>query len=328
MDEPSRRSSRLFLAAAVGIAIGAGAVGFFVGKASRQATVRPEPPPGHTPPQPRVVTPEIVPQPLGRSVLILAAAAAADRFSGGSATAGPAIAGQPFELHLPFGCRGPSAPGSTARRRWRIDPRSQALRVHVERDRWEPEEWAAQVQRGSDIEAIEGFSIERPWTSAETCPARPTTPAPADQPDGHAAAASEGNGLGAQSAATPAIAAIEVPSAPEGTLGIAQIHTVGESRISRRGERPFEAVERLAGEAFDGSQGLSIRLRGRIAPASASPPILCHAGRSAFQRPVCLIVAQFDEIAIENPATGKIIATWDVSSQGRSSEPAPEARER
>jgi hypothetical protein len=126
---------------------------------------------------------------------------------------------------------------------------------------------------------MEGFWIAQPWTSREACP-RATVTGPRDE-----------------------------------TLGVARIFTPDQSRVGRRDGKPYQAVETIAPDALDLSQGLRLRLRGRLAAAPGGGPVLCRAQDGA--RPVCLIIAEFSEVAVENPATGQVIATWDVATQRR-----------
>jgi len=292
MEEPSRRASRLTIAGATIALIAAGTGGFLLGRGTGEPP--PAPPktiPAPTPsPTPKPVLPVVQP-PLGRAELIAAAASAADAFASGrplpeSVTA---FAGRDFDLRLPFGC--PGAPQAlSGGLSLEYGEGAEALRVRAEPVSWAPEDWlpappedAPEAEPRAD--AIEGFWIARPWTSSEACP--PADPA---APAGQAA-----------------------PGAPEQTLGIAQIFSPDDSRVGRRDGEAYQAVERIAPDAVNLSQGLHLRLRGKLASAPGNGPVLCRA--SAGARPVCLIVAAFDQVAIENPATRTTIATWDVYNQ-------------
>jgi hypothetical protein len=85
--------------------------------------------------------------------------------------------------------------------------------------------------------------------------------------------------------------------------------------VGRRDGKAYEAVESVAPDALDLSRGLRLRLRGKLARAPGAGPVLCRAPGGA--RPVCILSATFDEVAIENPATGATLATWDVATQTR-----------
>lgn len=50
--------------------------------------------------------------------------------------------------------------------RWRYDEAAGALRIHVAPATWSTAEWS---RDSATLEAMEGFWIERPWSSAETC---------------------------------------------------------------------------------------------------------------------------------------------------------------
>lgn len=296
MAEPSRRTSRLTIAGAALALIAAGAGGFALGRGSVEA---PAVPPAAKPaaPAPAPALPTVQP-PLARADLIAAAARAADAFAAGRPLPQELaeLVGREFELRLPFGCsagpEGGSGPPQAV-----YDPAEGVLRVRAEPVRWAPEEWLPRAAGATEVagdaaaaapaETIEGFWVARPWTSSEVCP-----------PEGPVSAAGS-----------------VVPGAPEQTLGIARIFTPEGSRVGRRDGKAYEAVERVAPEAFDKRSGLQLRLRGKLARASGASPVMCRAQGGA--RPVCLLVAEFDEVAIENPASKATIATWDVSSQIR-----------
>lgn len=294
MAEPSRRASRLTIALATLALIAAGAAGFALGRESaRSADTVPaaSPPVPAAPPKPIAVLPADQP-PLARSELIAAAARAADAIAAGQGLPKEVteLAGREFDLRLPFGCPGAPATGSPVLSA-EYDESAEALRVRAEPVSWAPEEWLTSPPGGGEaaesVDAIEGFWIARPWTSSEACP--PATPAP---PAGQAE-----------------------PAEAEQTLGIAQIFTAESSRVGRRDGEAYQAVEPVAAGALDVSRGLQLRLRGKLARAPGGAPILCRAASGT--RPACLVIVALDQVAIENPATGAALATWDVSSQSR-----------
>lgn len=281
MGEPSRRSSRLMI---VGIAIGlfgAASGGFLLGRGDPPAppvTGRPHPSavPAPAPARPRVK--------LSRGDLILAASRAADAYAAGQPLPPQVaeLAGHEFELRLPFAC--PSTPQAGAGAlSASYDADAGALRARAEPVIWAAGEWLARSvpEPGAEnpAEVIEGFWVPRPWTSSEICP-----------PAGDGGVA-------------------DAPA--ETTLGIAQIFTAGDSRLGRRNGKAYEAVERVSAEALDLTRGLQLRLRGKLAQAPSGAPVLCRALGNG--RPVCLLVASLDQIAMENPATDETFATWDVS---------------
>ncbi len=296
MAEPSRRASRLTIALATLALIAAGAGGFALGRNSAGTLAAPPaapPPAPAAPPEPIAVLPADQP-PLARAGLIAAAARAADAFAAGQKlpTELTELAGRDFDVRLPFNCPGGPPAGSSGLSA-EYDNTAEALRVRAEPVSWSPEEWLARAAGGGEaagkVDAIEGFWIARPWTSSEACP--PATPAP---PAGQAE-----------------------PAEAERTLGIAQIFTTESSRVGRRDGEAYQAVEPVTAGALDVSLGLQLRLRGKLARAPGGAPILCRA--ASGMRPACLVIVALDQVAIENPATGATLATWDVSSQSRGS---------
>jgi len=294
MEEPSLRTSRQAIALGTLVALLLGGVGFFVGRGTGPApdslpTAQPEP----------IVTPpaELLTGPLMRADLLWLAGTAADAFAGGgpSPEALQTNAGRRFDLRLPFGCGGP-APANAASG-WTYDERSGTLRVFTRPERWNATEWADGDEAA--IERIEGFWIDRPWTSSENCP--PLTIQPV----------SETEAAGGVEAETPAPAALPA-------LAIGQIYTRESARGGRREGDAFQTVARVTRDALNTSQGFRLRLRGRLTNAIGAQPVACRAESSA-QRPVCLITVTIDEAAIENPATGQTLATWNLSQRDSTS---------
>lgn len=315
MVEPTRRSSRQFIAAATLSGLALAALGFALGRSTaeeaRQAPVpiaTPAPPP---PPDLPIVRP-----PLGRADLIAAAAQAADAFAAGQPLpeAVARIAGRSFEIRLPFGCPG-EAQSEDVPLGWQYDAEDRALRVRAQPTLWPVEIWAPQAPSeeadGPAVEAVEGFWIARPWTTSEACPptgsASPTPPVstPAE------ASVQPGEAESTESASPSAPPELD----PEQTLGVAQFFGPESSRVGRRDGQPYRAVVRVEPEALNLSQGLRLRLRGTVSNAPNGAPVLCQARGNA--RPLCLVSVTFDQVAVENPGTDATIATWDVASQIR-----------
>jgi hypothetical protein len=205
---------------------------------------------------------------------------------------------QRFEIYLPFGCDGPSPAGGNSASGWRYDNATSSLRVSVASVVFEPGDWLGEAGKGvsdealpSEGEGIEGFWVSRPWSSSETC----------KQP--------------VAAAGTPLSEAVVLPGQ---TLGLAQIFTPDDPRTSRRGGKPYETVSRSNLKALDIDQGLRLRLRGRIARFPNGAPVRCRQPGGREQRPICLIAVTFDEVAIDNPATGETIATWPAAIHAKS----------
>jgi hypothetical protein len=295
MEEPSPRTSRLALAAAVAAAVLIGGAGFLLGR-------------GTAPPRTQIVeAPQPAPESeswlsgvLGRAGLIALASSAADAAASGRPP-DPAVVqaeGRRFELRLPFGCAGEAAEDSDESMRWQYDADSETLRIVVAPEEWSADYWWPDVEEPG-VDAVEGFWLERPWTASETCPQR------ADE-------------LASGRAATPKADAdaAEEEGAGERTLALGQIfYTEGPRRGRRQGD-PYQAVVRVSRDALDSSQGFRLKLTGRLARNLREAPVWCRQVGSARSRPVCLVSVIVDEIAIENPSTGEIIAQWTFTGRG------------
>lgn len=293
MIEPSPRVSRLVVASAVAAIIVLGGGGFLLGR----ATV-PEPPtPFVAAPAPAPVgTPttheKTIVRDLVRADIVALANAAADAASSGAALPKDVSGadGRRFRIYLPFGCDGPAPADSDTLLRWRYDAGTSSLRVSVASVAWDPAEWLStkdsvqsEDEANATSESLEGFWISRPWSSLEMC--KRATPS---------AVRSGG----------------EAVTLPGQTLGLVQIFTEDDSRTARRSGKPYESVIRTDLKDLKIEQGLRVRLDGRISHFPDGPTVRCRQPAGAEQRPVCLIAVSFDDVAIENPATGETVATW------------------
>lgn len=283
MHEPSPRSSRLAIAGSLAALFIAGGGGFLLGRATQ-----PEPPVPTISPTPAATPSPAATRPaaervLARADLIAFGNAAADAAASDASAPVPggAASGQRFDISLPFGCDGPAPEGSDAALQWRYDSKASTLRIRAEPANWAAADWWSAVPAG--VEGLEGFWIARPWSSRESC--------------------SSGGAIAAPSGT-------ESITVPGQTLGLAQLVTTSTPRQLRRNGRPYESVTRVAADALDLDGGLRLRLRGRIAQFPEGRTVRCTQRGGREQRPVCLIAATFDEVAIENPATGETIATW------------------
>ena len=282
MQEPSVEKSRFVIVGVLIAALAFGAAGFIIG---RTTAARPEPAPvaasGPTP----AATPDSDGV-LRRADLIALAQTAADALTSGEDARVPIAAteGQRFALVLPFGCSGPSETGPAMR--WNHDENSQTLRITVEPTSWAPDQWG--LDERAPFEVAEGFWIARPWSSSESCPP-----------------------IGA--AVPPTTESVTLPGQ---TLAIAQFFTDAGNRDARRDGQPYETVQRAPAGSFDGTGGFLLRVTGRIAKVPGAGLVHCVQPAGAEQRPVCVIGARLDEVAIENPATGEVIASWPIETSG------------
>lgn len=288
MEEPSPRSSRLALAGAALAVIVVGGGGFLLGRMTTQRE-----PVAIAPPVAAPVL-KAAPEPvssgvLGRADLLALAAAAADAAAAGR-DPGSAMAqadGRRFELRLPFGCNGPAAQDSEAAMRWRYDAKARALRISVEPVTWVAQDWW-QSEIPASVEAIEGFWIDRPWTSSEACP---------------------------ELSGQPAAGGAEPVTLPERTLALGQIFFAGGGRGAKREGKPYEAVIRIAEREPQAAKGFRVRISGRIARAGGVGPVRCRQSAGAEQRPICLVTVVMDEVAVENGATDETLATWRLGGR-------------
>lgn len=234
------------------------------------------PAPVPIPAAPSPVTP-IVPAPpiditLQRADLIRLASAAADAASGGPAVK-EMLEGKRFVIRIPFGCGTFDSEEERAfNARYTAEDRT--LRIRVQPKDWTEIPWVAAELERREADRAEGFWVPRPWTQSETCPA--------DQGD---------------------------PANPASSLGIARVFDSESSRVGQRRGRPFEATVQLDDDA-DRSKGLRLVLEGRVARwTMGRETVLCHASR-AYERPLCLVGANLDSIAVENASNGERLADW------------------
>ncbi len=295
MDEPTLRKSRLALAGGIAAALAVGGTGFLIGRGTSPRSVEP------VAARPVAAAPAVAREPaapptpgnpvLTRADVLALAARTADAVASGQAVpkAVADSAGQRFELRLPFGCRGPAEPESDAAMRWRYDETDKALRVHVAPVVWTRADILDAAGQATAAGAVEGFWIPRPWTASEACPATQDNPAP----DG-----------------------TEAVMLPGQTLAIAQFFDRDGARQGQRNGKPYETVVRMRPDELQAGQGFQLRIAGRIANIPGQGPVSCRQPAGAEQRPICVVGVTMDEVAIDNPRTGKTLATWSVTTAG------------
>lgn len=293
MREPSPRTSRFAIAGGLVALILVGGGGFLLGRATMPAAP-PAPAPIAVPaPEPSPTTePEKI---IGRAEIIGLGAAGADALASGTQLPQhlAALAGKRFELALPFGCDGSASDGSSLPMRWRYDEAAGALRIHVAPATWSTAEWSRDP---ATLEAIEGFWIERPWSSAETClKAGTVSAAPGTEP----------------------------VTLPGQSLGIAQLITTNTARQLRRDGKPYETVVKVTDDQLP-SSGLSLRLTGRIDRFPDGQPVRCRQPGGREQRPICLVAISLDTVGIHDPARDESLALWQPTADAPRSKPIRE----
>ena len=155
----------------------------------------------------------------------------------------------------------------------RVAAEGRTLRISFQPEDWTQVPWVAAELSRREAEGADDSWVPRPWTQSETCPAAERDPA--------------------NSASS---------------LSIAQVYDVDISRGRQRRGRPLEATIQLDADEPDFSKGLRLVLEGRVArwPTSRET-VLCRAAQ-AYERPLCLVSAKFDLIAVENASNGERLA--------------------
>jgi hypothetical protein len=243
---------------------------------------------GGTPPPPRqAAAPPAEPPPtpareaLDRAELIAAAARAANAFARGEPAPEEniALAGRRFVLVQPFGCGGPaSSAEQIGAFGWAYDAARGTLRARATPEIWTEAPWAPALADGREVEAIEGFWIRRPWIREAGCPA---VAAPPEAP----------------------------PTPPAETVGIARLFAPDSQRARRRNGAAYEVTAKAAPDEVPGADGLRLVIEGRLAADPARQPVSCWAA-GPDQRPVCILVARIERVAITRADGTTTLAEW------------------
>ncbi|WP_338503075.1 hypothetical protein V6R86_06695 [Sphingomonas kaistensis] len=278
-----------------------------------KAPIEELPVPARLPPPPVAAAPVL---PLGRAELIDAAARAADAHARG-ATVSPEdskLVGRRFTLQLPFGCTGSAETGSEAPLRWSYDPAEGTLRVSVTPNVWTDAAPVRAAAQGVEYEAAEGFWIERPWLRTADCPLVPQPQAqPTEQVDPADESAATNSPpspvIASDNAATAGGETANVPPPARKTLALVELFEPGSRRAARRNGRPYTVVTNIAPGEIDLSKGLRLVVTGRLAPLRQGNAIVCT-GRLIDERPLCMIGAAVDRVAITDASGSRILGEW------------------
>jgi hypothetical protein len=81
--------------------------------------------------------------------------------------------------------------------------------------------------------------------------------------------------------------------------------------VQRRSERSYEIVRRAEPAIVPPAAGFNLVLQGRLEAWPNGQVIRCR-GAGTAARPVCIISAEFDRVAFENPQDGLTIAQWSA----------------
>lgn len=219
---------------------------------------------------------------LGRGDLIAAFARAVDTTAAGQSLpdANRQLVGRTFILKLPFGCTGEASEERSVWAGWTYDIKRRALKIFAGPERWTDADWVKPIAGNLPHEAIEGFWIERPWTSSEECPA--------------------GNAAGHTDLAA---------SNERQTMGIAQFFAPDSPRTFQRGSRPYSHTIRVREPAEIERRAFRLALSGRITGFPDGQPIHCIQD-SRDRRPVCLMAVELARVSFEDPRDGNVLVEW------------------
>ena len=242
----------------------------------------------------------LVEAPRDRANLLIAVARAASAAALGidDAAAQRDMDGDRFEFRLRFGCPRPGAeqpsggPFSV-----RFDGETRRLRLSAA-PTVSAEDPAVAAVAGEDVEAVEGFWVERPWLLAAGCPAVPPPPKEAQ---------TEAEPADTQPAESEPDSQPVLQVLPR--VAIAQFLTANDPRTDRRGKRPYEATKTLPENSEPSRQGYDLVLSGRLRAKGNGKVISCTAA-SPDRPPTCMVSALFDRVWIRHPGTGELIAEW------------------
>ena len=227
--------------------------------------------------------PAAIPTPspeLDRAALLTAVARAASAYAAGQddREAQAELAGRGFTLKIRFGCGGAEANAQLGAMGWQYDEEEQRLTIRARPD-IDAEAAALKGLPEGAIEAVEGFWVPQPWLLSDACPAQPAAPGAA--------------------------------AAPPPSVGIAHYFTAEDSRVQRRADRSYEIVRRADPAILPPAGGFNLVLEGRLEAWPQGGVIRCS-GAGAAARPVCVVSAEFDRVAFENPETGQTVAQWSA----------------
>ncbi len=104
---------------------------------------------------------------------------------------------------------------------------------------------------------------------------------------------------------------------PGQTLGLAELFSDEARHRTQPNGKLYESVVRMTPDQMKISQGLRVRLTGRIDQVANGVPARCIQRAGSEQRPVCILAVKLNEVMIENSATGETIATWSTALETR-----------
>lgn len=233
--------------------------------------------------------------PMEREAILLAVAKAASARAAGvdDAALQRQLEGRPFEFSIRFGCSGAAKELRSAALGWSYQPDQETLRLRATPTITADDPLAAMIG-GEAVEAIEGFWVPLPWLLEAGCPAVVTESAEPAEPDA----------LGDQAAKGEVGTGVRPPK-----VGIAQFFTRSDARTRRRDRRAYEAVIAVEPGSPVGSKGFDLVLSGRLRPLPGKRVIECIAATIDLP-PDCIVTADIDEVRMERPEDGNVLARW------------------
>ncbi|MCP3733192.1 hypothetical protein M9978_22570 [Sphingomonas sp. MG17] len=214
--------------------------------------------------------------PLDRAGLLAAASAAADATAAGQPLPeqNRALIGRSFEIRLPIGCVEEAAEPGSQWAEWAFDAERGSLKLSARNQFAELPEWLASVTGDQQVDAVEGFWIERAWTRSEDCPKRKSTDATGET---------------------------------RPTMGIVELFTSDAPRTIQRGTRPYAATIKVESAPGEGA-AYRLALSGRVVGFADREPIRCW-NEADHLPPVCLAAVEISRAAFED-ADGEMLAEW------------------
>ncbi|QIL03012.1 hypothetical protein G7078_09660 [Sphingomonas sinipercae] len=208
--------------------------------------------------------------------------------------------GQAVELRLRFGCKADLGTAGAKAFSIRFDEADRTLRLRAAPTLTLDDPVVAGAA-GDGVEAVEGFWLPRPWLLAASCPmVSPQSPEPAAVDS----TLDEAKQKPAARESKPAAA----PPAFQ-RIGIGRFFTDRDSRMGRRDGRAYEAVSILAADNSPSELGYDLVLAGRLRQGPDGRVILCRPV-SANAPPDCIVSADIDHVAVEDPRTRTVLANW------------------
>lgn len=238
--------------------------------------------------------PPVIEAPYNRARMLLTVMRAASAHASGQddAEVQRMLDGKQFEVRLRFGCDGQGPIGDHG---WSVDPDGRTLRLRA-MPTLSLDDGVVRNVATDNVEAVEGFWLNRPWLLQAACPV-----------DRQVAGSVPQSG----SSASPDLEEPQTEPAPNQRVGLAQFFGTEDSRTRQRLGQAFEAVIQLEEGEAAGSEGFDLVVSGRLRARTDGRVILCS-GDDPNRPPDCIVSAAIDRVRIENPEDKAVLAEWSV----------------